>query len=119
MATILTVRAVEQSTYVVTVDFTDENGDPVIPNSIAWTLSTEDGAIQNGRADMVIAAPAASVEIVLSGDDLEIGDELAANLVLTVDAAYDSALGSDLPLIGQCCVEVIGLSGGHDVLYGS
>jgi hypothetical protein len=118
MAAILAVRAIEQSTYVVTVDFTDENGDPVVPNSIAWTLSTEEGAIQNGQADVVVA-PAASIEIVLSGDDLEIGDAIATNLVLTVDASYDSTLGTDLPLVGQCCVEVIGLAGGHDVLYGT
>ncbi len=119
MATILAARAVEQSTYVVTVEFTDEDGNPVVPNSIVWTLSTEGGQIQNGRADIPIAAPAASVDVVLSGDDLDIGDELATNLVFTVDARYDSALGTDLPLVGQCCVEVVGLSGGSNVLYGS
>lgn len=106
MATLLVVKAVEGSTYVVTVPFTDEDGDPVVPTSIKWTLTDDEGGIVNAREDVAIAVPAATVEIVLSGDDLPSPGDQMRSVYLTVEATYDSALGSGLPLKGQCRIEV-------------
>jgi hypothetical protein len=96
MPTTLTTRAIDKSTYVINCAFTDENGAPVIPESISWTLTNDVGTVINSRTSVDIAVPAASVDIVLSGEDLDYTDGAAR--VLTVNAVYDSSLGSNLPL---------------------
>ena len=94
-------RAKELSTYVIVVSFTDEEGDPVVPNTIVWSLIDRHGTIINDR-DEESETPAAEVSIVLSGDDLQIlaGEELKSAVVrnLVVEAEYDSTLGTDLPI---------------------
>ena len=96
MPTDLTDMAVDQSTFVVACAFTDEDGDAVTPNLIVWSLTDDDGAAINARSDVAVAVPAASIDIVLSGDDLKYSD--GPIRVLTVEATYDSTLGTDLPL---------------------
>jgi hypothetical protein len=108
MATVLTVEAVEGSTYVVTAAFTDEDGDLVVPNSVSWTLTESDGDVVNGRQD-VSETPASSVDILLQGDDLLAKPAGGGYLLMTVTADYDSALGSGLPLIGQARIVVVEL----------
>ena len=95
--TITATRAIEESTFVVTASFADENGDAVTPNALVWTLTRTDGTAINSREDVSIT-PAASVSIVLSGDDLQVfaGDNYQR--VLTLKGTYDSDLGSGLPL---------------------
>lgn len=95
MPTTITTKAVEQSTYVVTVAFTDEDGDAVTPTAAAWSLRDGNGAIVNSRED-VSATPGTSIDIVLQGDDLNADDGLAR--ILTVEATYNSDLGTGLPL---------------------
>lgn len=109
MATRLSTRATEGSTYVVTASFTDEDGNAETPTAITWTLTDDDGNVVNEREDVPVETPAASVEIVLSGDDLDAGGREAAELIMTVNATYDSDLGSDLPLVDQCRIVVVGL----------
>ena len=94
MATTLTTHAVEESTYIITAAFADENGDAVIPSAITWTLTDRSGTVINFRDEVAVAVPAALVNIVLSGDDLA-GIGLR---ILTVQGIYDSASGSNLPL---------------------
>jgi hypothetical protein len=96
MPTTLTTRAVDESTYIVNCAFKDENAAPVIPNVITWTLTNDTGIVINARQDVVIAVPAASVDILLTGMDLDYADGAAR--ILTIDATYNSPLGSDLPL---------------------
>lgn len=102
MPTALTVHAIEESTYVITVSFTDEDGNPKTPTSVIWSLTDKNNNIINSREDKVaiIVAPATSVEIVLSGDDLamQAGEWSGVKRILTVEAVYDSALGIGLPL---------------------
>jgi len=98
MATTLTSIATEGSTYVVTCAFADEDGDATIPTSaVAWRLLDERGnEISTGSE-----AAAASVDIILSGDELAI-DNTTRELhwvTLVVSTTYDSTLGSDLPLV--------------------
>jgi len=93
----------EKSAGVITVAFKDEDGDDLTPTSIKWTLTTTDGVtIINEREQKAVVTPAASIEILLSGDDLalltaEVSDRTVARK-LTIEAVYDSDLGDDLPL---------------------
>ena len=96
----LTVHAKEESTYLVTADFTNEQGKEVTPNEVLWTLIDPiSKAIINSRQN-VSETPAASVDILLSGDDLAFlsGEANQAIREIKVEATYDSDLGTDLPL---------------------
>ena len=98
MPSTLTTEAVERSTYVVDLTFTDENGDAVTPTAVTWTLTDELGNVVNGR-DGVTVSPVAEVAVVLSGLDLAVGGDLAGlGRRLLVEATYDSDLGSNLSL---------------------
>lgn len=98
MPTTLTTRATDESTFVITAAFADEDGVAVVPNSASWTLTNDRGGVINGRT-AISATPASSIEIVLSGDDLSYTD--GAYRILTIQATYDSTLGSNLPLNDQ------------------
>lgn len=106
MATVLIVTATEGSTYVVTAAFTDEDGDAVVPASITWTLTDSQGSVINERDGVEVETPAASVDILLQGADLEADPSGGGYLLFTIDATYNSSLGSGLPLVGQCRIEV-------------
>lgn len=98
-------RLAEKSTGVATCAFKDENGQAVTPTSATWTLSDTSGTVINSREDVVISSLDTSVDIVLSGDDLAISAGFAGDAeerVLTVEAVYDSDLGSDLPAKAEC-----------------
>ena len=103
MPVTLTKHAKEKSTYIITASFTDEEGDPVVPVTIEWTLSTAKGIVVNGKDDVAVAVPASETEILLSGDDLQIlPDEVnQAVRLFTVSATYDSVLDTGLPLKGS------------------
>lgn len=89
--------AQEKSTLVVTVAFTDENGDAVTPTAATWTLTDGQGAVINSRSAVAISSLSTSVTIVLSGDDLAISDPDVLDRVLLVEATYNSSAGSGLP----------------------
>ena len=96
--------AVEESTYIVTMNFLDENDDPVAPATALWTLSDEDGATINSRLDVVLSGLAAEMTVVLSGDDLALSVGFTGNAekrIFTVEATYNSSLGVGLPLRDQ------------------
>ena len=91
-------HAIEKSTFVITVGFTDEAGDPVTINSGGvWHLTDRDGIIINSKEDQAIT-PAQSANIVLSGDDLALPDVNDNLRIVTIEATYDGTLGSNLPL---------------------
>jgi len=92
-------EAIEESTFVITAAFTDEEGDAVAPTAATWTLSDKQGTIINSREDVAISDPTAIENIVLSGDDLAFqdGERKTAKRVLTVEWTYDSDLGTGLP----------------------
>jgi hypothetical protein len=93
-------KAVEKSTLIVTAAFTDEDGNAVTPNNITWTWTDEDGTVINSREDVVVVTPAASVNIVLYGDDLQIlSAESAAEVIriVTLEYDYDSSIGAGGP----------------------
>ena len=77
-------------TAVFRVAFKDEDDNAVVPNTATWTL-LRGGSVLNNQEDVSIA-PAAVVDIVLSGNDLAGGQQY-----LVVKGEYDSSLGSGLP----------------------
>lgn len=93
--------APEKGTFALGVSFTDENSDPVTPKAgLKWSLVKDDRTtIVNEREDVVVASPASTITIVLSGDDLakEAG-QLVTWRYLVVEGTYDGDLGSDLPI---------------------
>lgn len=104
MPTKLTVDANEESTYVISAAFADEDGDSVVPSSITWTLTDASGNVINEREDVSVT-PAATVNIVLSGDDLVIGTNGGSRRV-TIRATYNSSLGTGLPLKDECLFNI-------------
>lgn len=96
----LSQAAVERSTFAVTVAFTDENGDPVTPTSLTWSLVKENRAtIVNSRSNVTVNTPGTSAVIVLSGADLALDDGKGLTwLYLVIEGLYNSTLGNDLPL---------------------
>jgi hypothetical protein len=91
----LTNEIPEEGSIGITASFTDEDGASMIPDSIIWTLTDRDGAVINSRSAVTVT-PAASVTIVLSGDDLAIGDYGSLRALL-IEYVYTSSLGSSLP----------------------
>ena len=111
MPTTLALKAVEESTYVVNAAFTDEDGDPVTPNDVAWSLYDRDGTVINSRSGVSLT-PDTAVDIVLQGDDLQItGTEDDGVRKLTLVGTYDSSLGSSLPLTDEVTFTVGDLVG--------
>lgn len=101
----VTDRLAEKSTGVFTCAFKDEDGQAITPTSATWTLTDTAGEVVNSRDEVAIVSLATSVDIVLSGDDLAISDGFegsAEERILTVEAVYDSDLGSDLPVKAEC-----------------
>jgi hypothetical protein len=101
----ITEHLAEEGTGVFTCTFRDEAGAGVTPSSATWTLTDTSGAVINSREDVAISSLAASVNIVLSADDLAISPGFsgaAEERVLTVEFVYDSDAGSDLPGKGEC-----------------
>jgi len=111
MPTKVTTEAIEKSTFVISVSFTDEDDSAVVPNSgLTWTLTDMDGDVINNRENVSIT-PASTIYIVLQGDDLEIADSSNnyEGRIITVEGTYDSDLGSDLPMKDTCRFDVINL----------
>jgi hypothetical protein len=93
----LTTKANEESTFGIEISFTDEAGAALTPSSITWTLTDRAGTVVNGR-EGVVATPAATITIVLSGADLALGTAYeGATRALLIEWVYDSDLGTDLP----------------------
>jgi hypothetical protein len=94
----LAEEAIERSTYVVTLSFSDEEGVPVAPSSLTWTLTDASGAVVNERAAVSIT-PAVTVNVILTDEDLAmLGGMDTGDRYLLVEGEYTSNLGSGLAL---------------------
>ncbi len=90
METLSTVAG-EESTYIVTCTFTDEDDVAMTPNTVTWQLTDMRGNVINNRT-AVSEAAAEVVNIVLSGDDLSLlTDTNDTTRIVTVWGTYDSA----------------------------
>ena len=108
MATL--TEAVEKSTYVVTLSFTDEAGAAMVPSSCQWSLRDNSGGIVNSRSS-VATVVATAISIVLSGEDLVYEKNSRGIRTLTVEAVYDGAYGSNLPLNEEFTIPIRQISG--------
>jgi len=91
-------RAIEGSTFAVTMSFTDEDGTAVNPDLLTWTLVDINGNIINSREDVAVVSPTSTQVITLQGNDLAIPDPSTKERILLVTGTYTSDLGSGLPL---------------------
>jgi hypothetical protein len=97
MPVTLSTHAIEKSTYVVTAKFYDEADNAITPVTLKWTLTDEDGTVINSRTAVVVAAPAASNSIALTGLDLAV-TTASRNRIITFEATYNGDLGTGLAL---------------------
>lgn len=65
----LSDKVPDGSACVATATFTDEAGDAVIPDSITWSLYDQDGTIVNSKEDVAVVTPAASVDVLIEGEN--------------------------------------------------
>lgn len=94
---ITTQKANEKGTFKITAAFADETDASMTPNTgLNWTLTDDAGNVINSRSAVTIT-PASSVDIILSGNDLAIGNN-GTKRILTIQGTYDSSAGSNLPL---------------------
>lgn len=107
---ITATKAVEKSTFIITVEFKDENDNLVVPDTMAWSLTDKLGTIINGREDVVLSGLASSMDIVLSGDDLAILlDKSSEKRFLVLEGTYTSVLGTGLPMKDQLTFTVVNI----------
>lgn len=99
MPTKITTRALPDNTYVITTAFTDDDGDAVTPNAgLIWSLKDTKGTAINSRTDIDMTE-AASIDTVLSGDDLATtGFNDDGMRLFILSGTYDGTSGNDLPL---------------------
>ena len=103
MPSTLTINAIEESTFVINVAFTDEDGDATTPTAATWTLTDCDGSIMNSREDVTISSLDTNVDVVLSGDDLALQSSTDdGKRVFLVEGTYDSTLATGLQFKDQC-----------------
>lgn len=101
-------KAIEGSSFEATINWTDENGDSVIPDTMAWSLIDSDGNIINARDATAIGAPAASEALLLEGDDLMAGGDSPIKRYIYWAGTYTSvAHGAGKPLIDISSFDII------------
>jgi len=94
--------AIEGGTFEVRVDWEDEQGNAVTPDTMAWTLHDEDNSVINNRSSVSIAAPASTELLLLQGSDLLIPGKQAVKRYVSFVGTYTSPVhGAGLPLIDQ------------------
>ena len=90
-----------RSTAAIKVDFTNEAGAAVTPDSITWSLMDQNKTIINGRSNISVSVPASTIYIVLHGDNTDFlpAEEGSDAVVrhLLVQSIYDSSYGDNLP----------------------
>ena len=91
-------HAKEGSSKTIPVAFTDEDGTAMTPDTstIVWSLTNLAGSTINSRSAVAITEDT-SIDITLSGDDLEVSDDADTERVLYVSCTYTSSYGTNLP----------------------
>ena len=97
-------HAAEKGAYVVPISaFYDEDGSAVTPTAVTWSLYDVAKAIINSRED-VSETPATAIDIVLSGDDLEVSSTVGRERTVYITYTYNSDNGTGL--IGRINITV-------------
>ena len=97
---ILEEIAEEEGSYFIKFNFLDQLKAAVVPTSIKWTLTTNDGEVINGRSSVNVAVPTAEWWLALKGEDLQLLEHKSSYSwrIVTVKALYDSSHGDDFPI---------------------
>ena len=106
MPTRLTTLASERGSYIVKVDFEDEDGTGITPDSIKWTLTDPKGNIINSLSSVAFAAPATSVNIELSSDDLAVPNRRQTRRKLLIHAVADLQIGNNRDIYDEAEFEI-------------
>jgi len=113
MPTRLTPLASERGSYIVKVDFEDEDGTGVTPDSIKWTLTDAKGDVINSRTSVAVVTPATSVNILLTSNDLAVANKRNLRRKLLIHAVADLAAGNNKDIYDEAEFEIanfVGLS---------
>lgn len=116
MATKLSFKANEGSTFGIKADFIErttdgEDGIPIIPNEgLTWSLREEDGTPVGDRTKVPLIS-ASSVLIVLSGSDLALDNNYPVRRYVIIEGTYDSILGDNLMLKDEVSFQIVNLVG--------
>ena len=105
--------AIENSSYLIVLTVYDELGQEVVPKTGTWSLTDPAGATINGRAAVAIPALAATMAVLLKGDDLALSvgfTGVSEKRHFLFQGTYDSAYGSDNPLNDEFIFPVVNLA---------
>lgn len=91
--------AIELSSFEVRIDWEDEQGNSIPPDTMTWTLHDIDNNTVNDREAETIAVPAATELIFLEGNDLAIQGKDPVKRYVTFEGTYTSPVhGAGKPL---------------------
>lgn len=93
----LETQAPEEGAYSIALTFKDESGTALIPTTLTWTLTDEEGTVINSRS-AVSLTPAATTNVVMYGADLSVTDTKKRRRIVTINGTYTSTYGTGLPL---------------------
>jgi hypothetical protein len=105
--------AIENSSYLIRLDATDETGQDVIPKTGTWSLTDDAGDVINNRDQVVISSLAATMYVLLTGDDLALSAGFTGTSELRhflFEGTYDSIHGADNPLKDELIFPVVNLA---------
>jgi hypothetical protein len=92
-------NSTEESTYIIKLEFKDEEGGATSPATMVWSLRDENGNIVNNRESTAISDPSSIEYIVLGTDDLSLSGKGAGKRYIVCEGTYDSPThGSGIPL---------------------
>jgi len=74
--------------------FYDELDATVVPRSIEWTLTDQNGSVIDSASSVSCAT---TITILLSGTDLALSNRLLKKRLLFLEWTFNSTLGTDIP----------------------
>ncbi|MEJ5360136.1 MAG: hypothetical protein WHT06_15860 [Desulfobacterales bacterium] len=87
---VIQTPAEERSSYFITVELFDEQGNKVTPASLKWKLTDMAGNVVNNRSEVTVSNPADANVIALSGNDLAVFEDAITYRLVTVWGQYYS-----------------------------
>lgn len=98
--TVSSTNPCDCGTAVITLSFTDENGEAFVPLNAEWQLSNKAGDIINNQD--FASNNLTSTQVILTGDDLALASNMdSGERWFAVRGTYDSTIGGGLSFIGE------------------
>jgi len=100
-------KATEGSTYIIQMDFYDQDGNLVSPATMFWTLRDENESIVNEREEIEISSPSSTEYVVLGREDTLLSGKSDGKRYIICEGTYDSpTYGSGIPLTKSATFDV-------------